>query len=354
MSGAPDRRVVAAVFQQRHGVPDWQARNRDGALPSRWPYGLDLLESADVEVTHREVAPVGRGLRLALASRVLDPRVLRRLRSRSPGTIDAALSWDENTALAMVTRVRARRQCTGVIWVTDAAGPGTSPRYLAAVRTALRSMDALWVLAAPQVERLAAWLGPGHPPIHFVRFGVDVDYYRPSPYPATPLITSFGNDRDRDVPTLYAALEKVRAARPDVRCVVQTNSPLPVPAGVATHERLPHAQVRDLLAASSVVAVATRANWHASGMTVALEAAASARPVVACRTPGMADYVRDGETGLLVEPGDADALADATLGLLGDPSRAEAFGRRAREVAAAEHSTATMARALRAIAVSAT
>jgi len=193
-------------------------------------------------------------------------------------------------------------------------------------------------------------LGTGAPPVHFVRFGVDTAYYRPTPYPSAPVITSFGNDRDRDVDTLYAALALVRAKRPDVRCVVQTNSSRPVPEGVVAHERLPHAGIRDLLAESSVVAIATRPNWHVSGMTVALEAGASARPVVACRTPGMEDYVHDGVTGELVEPGDADVMAGRILDLIADPARAAELGRAARVNVAAAHSTVTMADALRQIA----
>jgi glycosyltransferase involved in cell wall biosynthesis len=51
------------------------------------------------------------------------------------------------------------------------------------------------------------------------------------------------------------------------------------------------------------------------GLTV-IEANACGVPVVASRSPGLVESVRDGETGILVPHGDAAALARATIRLL--------------------------------------
>ncbi len=59
---------------------------------------------------------------------------------------------------------------------------------------------------------------------------------------------SVGGDRDRDTATLYAALEHVHGARPDVELVVQTASELDPPAGVTTVAHLPHVALRELYA----------------------------------------------------------------------------------------------------------
>lgn len=53
------------------------------------------------------------------------------------------------------------------------------------------------------------------------------------------------------------------------------------------------------------------------GLTV-IEANACGTPVVASRSPGLVESVRDGETGLLVRHGDVPALARATVRLLTD------------------------------------
>jgi glycosyltransferase involved in cell wall biosynthesis len=62
-----------------------------------------------------------------------------------------------------------------------------------------------------------------------------------------------------------------------------------------------------------------------------VEAMAAGRPVVATRVGGVADVVRDGETGLLVAPGDVDAFGRAIESLLRDPELRSKYGRAARE-----------------------
>lgn len=66
-----------------------------------------------------------------------------------------------------------------------------------------------------------------------------------------------------------------------------------------------------------------------------LEAAACGRAIVTSNTPGCADFVRHGETGLVVPVGDASALAAALkrLALGGDERRAFGAAGRARVVA---------------------
>lgn len=65
---------------------------------------------------------------------------------------------------------------------------------------------------------------------------------------------------------------------------------------------------------------------------VALEAAACGLPVVASRVGGMAEAVRDGETGILVPQKDPAALAAAVVGLLEDPARRRRMGERGRRM----------------------
>ena len=57
-----------------------------------------------------------------------------------------------------------------------------------------------------------------------------------------------------------------------------------------------------------------------------LEASASAKPVVAGRSGGMPDAVREGETGLLVDPENPEGVARTIEALLQDPARGTALG----------------------------
>ncbi|WP_188259829.1 glycosyltransferase family 4 protein [Azospirillum tabaci] len=75
---------------------------------------------------------------------------------------------------------------------------------------------------------------------------------------------------------------------------------------------------------------------EAYGMAL-LEAQAAGLPVVAGRTGGVPDVVRDGVTGLLPPVGDAEAFAAAVRALLDDPGKRRHFGEAAHRIAAAEH-----------------
>ncbi len=57
-----------------------------------------------------------------------------------------------------------------------------------------------------------------------------------------------------------------------------------------------------------------------------LEASASGKPVVAGRSGGMPDAVREGETGLLVNPEDPEDVARIVASLLNDPARGQTLG----------------------------
>jgi glycosyltransferase involved in cell wall biosynthesis len=79
------------------------------------------------------------------------------------------------------------------------------------------------------------------------------------------------------------------------------------------------------------------------GCTVALEAMAAGRPVIASRVGALAEVVVEGETGFLVPPGDKVALARQTRRLLEDPARAQQMGEAARRWVACNYSVAELA-----------
>jgi glycosyltransferase involved in cell wall biosynthesis len=83
-----------------------------------------------------------------------------------------------------------------------------------------------------------------------------------------------------------------------------------------------------LLARAEVVWVPSRAE---GGFSIALEAMALGRPVVASRLPGLAEIVADGETGFLVPSGDKIELARRTRLLLDDPDRSRTLGEAGRQ-----------------------
>lgn len=78
------------------------------------------------------------------------------------------------------------------------------------------------------------------------------------------------------------------------------------------------------------------------GVNLALEAMAAGRPVIASRTPELAEVIEDGVTGRLVPPEDRIGLAAMTSELLADPVLAGRLGAAGRARAAERHSVSEM------------
>jgi glycosyltransferase involved in cell wall biosynthesis len=191
--------------------------------------------------------------------------------------------------------------------------------------------------------------------VHGVTLGIDPDFFPYQPWeerdPGGATVTSVGDDRNRDHTTLIGAMTQVRADGIPAWLELATTLPvdLPAEAGVV-HARRMNAAMRGLYRRSTVVAVALRPNPVGAGLTVALEALASGRPVVASDNPGMDSYVEHGRTGLLVPPGNPRAMADAIGELLADPDRARRMGEDGRRDVEKRFTSAHMADDLRAIA----
>lgn len=90
-------------------------------------------------------------------------------------------------------------------------------------------------------------------------------------------------------------------------------------AGAAPHTDLPgYYAISDMFVVPSTD--------HETFCIAACEAMACERPVVAARTGGLPEVVRDGETGFLVPPGDAAALAERIAALLDDAALRRRMG----------------------------
>ncbi len=170
--------------------------------------------------------------------------------------------------------------------------------------------------AAPAPEQMRARLGLGSGPV---------------------VLTVTRLTRQKGIPTLLKAAEKLRHVRPDMRFVLvgprQTEGPFAVsqkeldrhsPYVIATGER---SDVPALLRMADVFAFPTE---YREGVPRALlEAALAERPIVATRVPGCSDVIEHGRGGYLVPPRSPDALAARILDLVVDPNSARAMGRSA-------------------------
>lgn len=333
---------VEVCYPAERRLTEWMSRFGDGAVPGLWPYGLHELATSGLDVTAASVAQPNRAQ--SAVARVVPAAA----RARSPrrARIDVGLSWDENVAVRMSALRPRRSMYSGAIWVTDRVARNGVSRTDRRLRSVLRRMNGVFVNSRAQVEPLREFLGDGGPRVEFLHFGVDDGFWRARPYPTVPLVVSVGGDRDRDAATLYAALSLVHAHRPEVEIIVQSASDVEPPAGITRVKHFTHSELQALYARASVVAVATKPNLHASGLTVSLESMATARPVVINDAPGLRDYIVDGDNGWLTPMGDHVALGERVLDVLADPPGAAAMGRRARASVEAGFTTGHLARSL--------
>jgi glycosyltransferase involved in cell wall biosynthesis len=141
-----------------------------------------------------------------------------------------------------------------------------------------------------------------------------------------------GGGAGRDYPTLIEALRDtgvpLRIVTFDAR-MLGWNGPLP--AGVQVEWRMPLPAFVERLAGARVAVVPLDDDESDFGQTALVQALSLGKPVVATRSRGVVDYVRDGQEGLLVEAGDVSGLRAAVMQLYGDAEMREAFGQRALE-----------------------
>jgi len=232
---------------------------------------------------------------------------------------------------------------------------------LPAARRLLRrigaSVDVMTYLGEFTRGHLARALGPSYGDrLARLTPGVDATVFRPgrgaairaslglTDRPVVVCVSRLMPRKGQDV--LLRALPAIRSAVPDAALLLVGGGPSRGDleryvdrAGLRPHVVLtgsvPAAELPSYYGAGDVFAMPCRTRLggldvEGLGM-VFLEAAACGLPVVAGRSGGAPDAVRDGETGVLVDGSSARDVADAVGALLSDPAGATAMGARGRE-----------------------
>jgi glycogen(starch) synthase len=192
--------------------------------------------------------------------------------------------------------------------------------------------------------------------------GVDRHVWTPDPAaaqtarerlaPDGPLVVFTGRlEWEKGVHTLVEAMPRLRRRHPGLRLVVAGRGTqrdalveqarrLRVSRSVEFTGWLEEEDLRALVAAADVAVVPSV--YEPFGL-VALETAALGTPLVVAGTGGLAEVVRDHESGLVVPPLDSAALADAVTELLRDEVLAHRVARAAREVVVRDHDWSALA-----------
>ncbi|WP_233213687.1 glycosyltransferase family 4 protein [Mycobacterium hubeiense] len=309
----------------------WAARYDRGEVPDASPYGLHKLGEHGIDVMFGEATfgHIAERVAASVRYRTSGIELLEGLaETRARRAADVVLAYDERTGMpAELLRTRGQAPVVlGVGWLTHRAA---TPRVLAALAgRALPRAAAVFAQCAPVLPVLQRDWGVPRSRLHFVRVGIDTDFYEVQPEPEDDgVIASAGEDRYRDHALLVEAVSRLRPKHPGIRLELATGLPVVLPEELGTLYRgRMDGRMRELYRRAAVVAIALKPTISGSGLTVVLEAMASGRPVVITDNPGIADYVDHGVTGLLVPPNDVDAFAAAIGQLIADPHRRAEMG----------------------------
>lgn len=253
--------------------------------------------------------------------RAFDPlRLLRALGTR--GRYDLIVSGNDSVAFALVSVRRfLRLRMRIAIW--DLSPTETwRPRRFAQDR-ALPFVEGVLALNRVQEPYIHQRWGQ-HLRVIVIGHWVDTAFYVPRPGVAGDGILAVGDDEGRDYPTLLAALRGIEAPTR-----IRTGLPLEG-AGRSVEpirSRLSAPALRDLYAAARFVVVPLRPDTrNASGISTIMEAGAMGKAVIVSESDGVREFVRDGETGLVVPARDPVALRGAIIRLLADPVTCQRLG----------------------------
>lgn len=176
------------------------------------------------------------------------------------------------------------------------------------------------VLSRPQERYLLDEVKLDARRVRFLHGKVDHRFFTPQGDTDEGYVLSVGQE-GRDYDTLLEAV--VATGVPTV--LVPSSKWIPVadrpierlPSNVTVHQWLPSVDLRRLYDRASVVVVPLEPGLEsAAGVNGVLEAMAMRKPLVVSATPGIAEYVADGENALVVPPRDPLTLGAAITTLL--------------------------------------
>jgi glycogen(starch) synthase len=196
-------------------------------------------------------------------------------------------------------------------------------------------------------REIAGLFGRSADEIDVIPNGIDPDQWRVSASRRRTMRTRYGSplvvfsgrlEAEKGVQTLIDAMPDVRRQVPGARLVVVgVGGAMPDLTTRVRRRRLGdvvtfagYVSETDLRATVAAADVAVVPSLYEPFGFVALEAMCLRTPLVVARSGGLAEIVRDGETGWLVPPGDPAALAARIIDVLSDPRAA------ARAVASAQ------------------
>lgn len=210
-------------------------------------------------------------------------------------------------------------------------------RVLHRMTGVLERFDAVLCLSETQARFLREEIGLPPARVHHVWDNVDEQFFRPPALETTAgdYVLAVGRE-NRDYETLVEAARLLDLPLIIVASSLWSSQGLSLGAGdlpscvTVRSEFVSYADLRALYAGARLVVVPLRPSLYAAGVNGVLEAMAMGRASVVTQSPGLAEYLQDEATNLVVPPHSPDALADAVARLWNDAPLRQTLGQAAR------------------------
>jgi len=189
-------------------------------------------------------------------------------------------------------------------------------------------VDHLFLLSSGQLPYVDRQWGAGSKSSIILQH-IDTNFFQPNHSDNRGYILSVGDDESRDFDTLIDAAAEipVQILLKTRRALKNVNSERMITQVAA---RLSALEFRQLYAHSDLVVVPLRPTFNVGGVSTVLEAMAMGKPLIVSDTAPIRDFVRNGETAILVPPSDPRALREAIIMLRKDTAKRTALGESAR------------------------
>lgn len=219
-------------------------------------------------------------------------------------------------------------------------------------------IDHIIVESKPLGDLLTSSFGVPAERVTFVPYAIDVEYFsedrvslpmHAAAQKSTPKIFSAGEIRGRDYATLLDSVSSMPQVEVEIaasgtwfaREKDDTFKAAELPPNVTIAGRMPHSEMREKYAEATCVVIPVLDQVFSAGVTVALEAMAMGKPIVATHSQGLAGYLQNGRNCILVPPQDPEKMKTAIEYLLNNPKCAQTLGYNARRTAEKEFSLET-------------
>jgi glycosyltransferase involved in cell wall biosynthesis len=329
---AVPRVLVLNDYALRQGLH----RHRRGDYPAHLLYGLVQLRARFDVALLREDGWAARLPRRRLW-RNLSTQVRALLAARRYDVLVSGSGYE--TLLAAVARRLLRLRRPGLVAIVHRPPPAGAVGRL--VRFAYAAHHTLLCISPLAYAELAAGTRAGN--VRRVDWGVDLDFYRPTPVPGegpVRLLSVGKTKRDHDV--LVRAMAGLPALL-TLYCDAASAPDTPLPPNVTVHvappggESVSYAALHREYARSHLVAVPLRRSNDLNGFSSVMEAMASGRGVLCTRTRGAAVDPEALGFGRCAPPGDAAGWRDLIAEVVRDPVLLAEWGERARKVAESDY-----------------